>query len=260
MSAGEGAATAAHTTEAGMTAVDTAVSGPSTADTSAADRVPGRVRRSARQVHLTLIGVAIALGLLQAAVWVVVAPVQRVKVYKDGSWASLPTSDWHQFDAAAIFVFSAAAIGLILAVAAWRIRAVRGVATLVAVLIGAVASAAVAYGLATLLARGIDPASVGATGHESIVEVASGVGTPLAMAIEPLVAVMVYTFLAAWDGRPDLGSPRATLADTGTSADAVGTDSAGSDEASAEEADQGTESIGDGHGDEPAADIAEGRP
>lgn len=238
MSAGEDASAAAGVTGAGMTTA------PEPGQT------PGRMRRGARRVHLILIGVAVALGVVQAVVWAILAPVQRVKVYADGSWASLPTSDWHQFDAVAIFVFSGASLGLILAVAAWRIRAVRGVATLLAVLIGAAASAAVAYGLATLLARGIDPASVGATGHESVVEVASGVGTPLAMAIEPLVAVMVYTFLAAWDGRPDLGSPRATLADSGTGAAA----------GSAEEPDQGAEPVGDGHGDEPAADIAEGRP
>lgn len=204
----------------------------------------GRVRRSSRRVRAILVVASVVLGAVQAVVWSLVAPTQRVKVYADGSWASLPTSDWHPFDAVAIFAFSAAALGLILAIAAWRIRAVRGAATLVAVLVGAAAGTAVAYGLATLLAHGIDPASVGATGHESIVEVASGVGTPLVMAVQPLLSALVYTFLAAWDGRPDLGSARAVPASGELSG----------------EADEGAEAVGDGHRDEPAADIAEGRP
>lgn len=209
----------------------------------------GRLRRSGRRVRAILVAVAVLLGVVQAVVWSMVAPTQRVKVYADGSWASLPTSDWHPFDAVAIFAFSAAALGLILAIAAWRIRAIRGVATLVAVLIGAVLGTAVAYGLATLLAHGIDPATVGATGKESIVEVASGVGTPLVLAVQPLVSALVYTFLAAWDGRPDLGAPRQRLAAPAPASGAL-----------AGESDEGAETVGDGHRDQAAADIADRRP
>jgi hypothetical protein len=37
-------------------------------------------------------------------------------------------------------------------------------------------------------------------------------GTPLVMVIEPLFAIAAYTFLAAWDGRTDLGVARAVPA------------------------------------------------
>ena len=62
---------------------------------------------------------------------------------------------------------------------------------------GTAAGSALAFGLGLLLARGVDPATVGKTGHNLVVVAGASLSTPLAMIAEPLVAVVVYTFLAA---------------------------------------------------------------
>lgn len=168
-----------------------------------------RAQRHRRVARAVIAAVAVLLGVGQAIVWSRVAPGQQVLVYQDGSYVSLPTADYHPFDGLALAAFAGAAIGLIVAVAAWRVRAIRGAATLVAVAVGTAAGSAVCYGLGLLLAGGVDPASVGATGSASIVVAGANMGTPLVMVVEPLIAIATYTFLAAWDGRADLGSSRA---------------------------------------------------
>lgn len=174
---------------------------------------PGaRAHRHRRMARAVIAAVAVLLGVGQAIVWSRVAPGQQVLVYQDGSYVSLPTADYHAFDGLALAAFSGAAIGLIVAVAAWRVRAIRGAATLAAVAIGTAAGSAICYGLGLLLAGGVDPASVGASGRASIAVAGPSMGTPLVMIIEPLFAIATYTFLAAWDGRTDLGVARAVVA------------------------------------------------
>ncbi len=168
-----------------------------------------RARRHRRAARAVIAAVAVALGAGQAVVWSTVAPGQQVLVYQDGSYVSLPTADYHPFAGLALAAFSGAAIGLIVAVAAWRVRAIRGAGTLATVGIGTAVGSAICYGLGLLLAGGVDPASVGASAHASIVVAAPSMGTPLVMIIEPLFAIATYTFLAAWDGRTDLGVARA---------------------------------------------------
>ncbi len=164
-------------------------------------------------------GALVLLGVVQGVVWSRVAPGQQVKVFADGAYVSLPTADYHPFTALAIFVLAGIAVGLVAAVALWRVRAIRGTATLLALFLGASAGAAVAFGVSLALVGGVDPAAVGATGHESIVIAAPTLATPLVLVGEPAAAVLVYTFLAAWDGRADLGRRRAT--------DRIGTDGDG---------------------------------
>lgn len=160
-----------------------------------------------------IVGGLVVLGVIQGIVWSQVAPGQQAKVYTNGSYGSLPTADYHPFTDLAIFVLAGIAVGLVAAVAAWRVRGIRGTTTLLALFVGASAGAAVAFGVGLLLATGVDPATVGATGHESIVVAAPKLATPLVLLAEPLAAVVVYTFLVAWDGRPDLGRLRATEED-----------------------------------------------
>lgn len=159
-----------------------------------------------------LAGITVVLGAIQAVVWANLAPGQQFQVFADGSWVTLPTADYHPFVGLMLFVFSGAAVGLVVAVAAWRVRAVRGTATLLTLFAGTAAGSAVAFGLGLLLSRGVNPASVGKTGHNLVVVAGPSLSTPLAMIAEPLVAVVVYTFLAAWDGRPDLGRKRVVRA------------------------------------------------
>lgn len=175
---------------------------------------PGaRARRHRRAARAVIAAAAVLLGVAQAVVWSQIAPGRQVLVYADGSYVNLPTADYHAFDGLAIAVFAGAAVGLIVAVAAWRVRAIRGAATLVTVAVGTAAGSAVHFALGSLLAAGVDPASVGATGSASIVVAAATMGTPLVMVIEPLIATATYTFLAAWDGRSDLGATRVTTVD-----------------------------------------------
>jgi hypothetical protein len=176
---------------------------------------PGaRARRHRRAARAVIAAVAVLLGVGQAVVWSQIAPGRQVLVYADGSYVNLPTADYHPFDGLALAAFAGAAVGLIVAVAAWRVRAIRGAATLATVAIGTAAGSAVHFALGTLLAGGVDPASVGATGTASIVVAAATMGTPLVMVVEPLLATATYTFLAAWDGRGDLGTSRVTTVDT----------------------------------------------
>jgi hypothetical protein len=168
-----------------------------------------RLQRRRGAVRAVIAAVAVLLGVVQAYVWSIVAPGQQVLVYQDGSYVSLPTADFHPFDGLALAAFAGAAIGLIVAVAAWRVRAIRSALTLVTVGAGTAAGAAICYLLGPLLAGGVDPAAVGATGSPSIVVAGASMGTPLVMVIEPLFAIAAYTFLAAWDGRTDLGVARA---------------------------------------------------
>jgi len=158
----------------------------------------------------TIVVGLVILGVLQGVVWAQVAPGQQAKVYANGAYGSLPTADYHPFTDLAIFVLAGLAVGVVAAVAAWRVRGIRGTTTLLALFVGASAGAAAAFAVGLLLASGVDPATVGATGHESIVVAAPKLATWLVLVAEPLAAVGVYTFLAAWDSRPDLGRLRPT--------------------------------------------------
>ena len=104
------------------------------------------------------------------------------------------------------------AIGVALAVGAWQVVSARGwpmVATLVG---GSVVGALIAWWLGALLAPGVDPAAVGATGADSIVTAPPRTDTLLVVFVQPAIAAAVYTFLVAWNGHPDLtgvaGTPR----------------------------------------------------
>lgn len=158
----------------------------------------------------TIVVGLVVLGVLQGVVWAQVAPGQQAKVYANGAYGSLPTADYHPFTDLAIFVLAGLAVGVVAAVAAWRVRGIRGTTTLLALFVGASAGAAAAFAVGLLLASGVDPASIGATGHESIVVAAPKLASPLVLLAEPLAAVAIYTFLAAWDSRPDLGRLRPT--------------------------------------------------
>ncbi|MEO7124968.1 MAG: hypothetical protein ABI382_08040 [Nakamurella sp.] len=168
-----------------------------------------RVTRHRWVARVAIAGIAMLLGVGQAIAWSRIAPGQQVMVFADGSYISLPTADYHPFTGLALDAFAGVAVGLIVAVAAWRIRAIRGATTLTFIAAGTAVGSAIAYWVGLAMAGGVDPATVGSTGKASIVVAGASMGTPFVMIIEPLIAIAVYTFLAAWDGRRDLGSTRA---------------------------------------------------
>lgn len=164
-----------------------------------------RMDRRGRRLRRILTAVIAALGLPFGVTWAAVAPGQEFRVLADGRYSGLPTADYHGFDATALFVLGAVAVGLIVAVAAWRIRSIRGVATLIALAVSTTVSGVVAFLIALIPLYGTDPATVGATGHDLLVTAPPTLPTPLVIVAAPLAAVLTYTFLVAWNGRPDLG-------------------------------------------------------
>ncbi len=165
-----------------------------------------------------VVAAALLLGVLQGVAWAYLAPGVPYKVLTDGRYGALPTTSTNYFLDVAIFVLSGVAIGAALAVGAWQSVRSRGWRMLVTLAASSLAGAVLAWWLGGLLAPGVDPASVGATDADTIVTSAPHTDTLLVVFVQPAVAAAVYTFLAAWNGRPDLG--RVTPE---TAAPAVGT-------------------------------------
>ncbi len=170
---------------------------------------PESRRRTLRAAGLIVVSLAV-IGIGQGVLWAAVAPGQQAKVFADGSYASLPTADYHPFVDVAIFVLSGLVIGVLAATLIWRVRSIRGSATLLAVVGGCALGALIAYLLGPALVSGVDPATIGKTGAEHIVTAAPKLATALVLVVQPGLAAAVYTFLAAWNGTPRLG--RADLA------------------------------------------------
>ena len=166
-----------------------------------------------KRAILTMIGICVVVGLLQGAVWAFAAPGIPYKVLADGRFGALPTTSTYHFVDVALFALSGAAIGILLAVGAWQVRAARGWQMLLALVGGSLLGASIAWVTGSWLAPGTDPASVGASGAESIVIAPPTIGTILVVIAQPALAAAVYTFLVAWNGHPDLGRPPTTEAE-----------------------------------------------
>lgn len=158
----------------------------------------------------TLAGILIACGVagvLQGLIWAFLAPGMPYKVLADGRFAPLPTTSSYHFVSLALFCWLGIIAGVLIALGAWRVRAARGWPMLLVVAGGSAAGSLVAWGLGSLVAPGTDPASVGVSAADSIVTGPPTTGTILAVLAQPAAAVLVYTFLVAWNGQPDLEVP-----------------------------------------------------
>jgi len=144
------------------------------------------------------------LGLAVGWLWSRLAPTQLAQVIEDGRLVPLRTESYHRFDDLALFTLFGIAAGVLTGVALWMLRERRGPVVLVAALIGS--------GLAAWLAM-----RVGLSWAEGryVVSAAPAVGDVLALAPRlesnwgilgwPFGTVVAYGFLAAWNGRDDLG-------------------------------------------------------
>jgi hypothetical protein len=150
-----------------------------------------------------LTGLAVVAGVVQAFVWSRIAPGEPFYVSTTGQYGALPTASYHQFAGVAIFALIGLAVGTTAAAAVWRWRSTRGLAAALTVAGANLLGALTAYLLAAVFAPGVDPASVGAVAAQTVVTGKPTVGL-LAVVAQPAVAVALYTFLAAWNGRPDL--------------------------------------------------------
>ena len=116
-----------------------------------------------------VLGVCLVVGVVQGLLWAFVAPGVPYKVLADGRFGPLPTTSTYHFVDVAIFALSGMAIGILLAVGAWQVRAARGWPMVVTLVGGSFLGAAIAWAVGARLAPGVDPASVGATAADSIV-------------------------------------------------------------------------------------------
>lgn len=90
----------------------------------------------------------------------------------------------------AVFVLVLAVVGLIAGTVAWRLRRRRGVATVVALALGAVATSAIAWQVGELLGVGPTAAQIADVG--AVVTTSLTLGSPAAIAVAPFMAVLAY--------------------------------------------------------------------
>ena len=167
--------------------------------------LPDRISPAIRRAVLVVLAVCVLAGALQGLLWAAFAPGVPYQVLADGRFGALPTTSTYHFVDVAIFALSGIALGVLLAVGAWQVRAARGWHMLLGLVAGSLIGALIAWLLGEWIAPGTDPASVGATAAGSIVTAAPSTGTILVVLAQPAFAAAVYTFLVAWNGHPDLG-------------------------------------------------------
>lgn len=158
-----------------------------------------------------LIGVGIAAAVVLAAsavagvVWGVLAPTERLRVTRPGRAAALTGESMHLFDAVGMFLCLAAVVAVLTAVAAWRVRGVRGPALVVGIVAASGLGAAVMMWIGEAVAAGRHPRPVDPAVGE-IVALPAELGTHLALVVQPFLAAFLLLFLAALHPRTDLGS------------------------------------------------------
>ncbi len=164
--------------------------------------------RTVRRQAPLIVLIALILGVIQGLLWARLAPGAQYKVYTDGAFQALPTESLNNFTDFAIFALLGLAVGFIGSYICWQFRALRGISMLMVVGVSATAGSAQAGLVAYFSAGGTVPGSVGAQAAESIVTAPPVlIGWPMILA-QPAAAVLLYTFLVAWNGLPDLGRVR----------------------------------------------------
>jgi hypothetical protein len=105
----------------------------------------------------------------------------------------------------AVFVLVVAVAGLLAGAVAWRLRRRRGVATAVAVAVGAFATALVAWQVGEMLGVGPTQAQIEDVGAR--VTTSLTLGSPAALAVAPFMAVLAYVVGTLTSHDDGLGRP-----------------------------------------------------
>jgi hypothetical protein len=149
----------------------------------------------------------VVFGAIQGLLWSRVAPSEQYFVAANGEFGGLPTESYHQFTSIAIFALLGVVVGVAVATAVWHWRSIRGTIAVVTVVVANLLGALTAYLIGGVLATGVDPSSVGPSDAQSVVTAPPTLGNLLVIVVQPALAVAVYTFLALWNGNPNLGRP-----------------------------------------------------
>jgi len=166
---------------------------------------------------------ALIAGIGQAFLWAAIAPHQRWIVYKpdpqrfpDGhNYLPLPTENVDRFTSIGMFAMMSVVIGVVIGVAAWQIRFARGLTMLLAAGIGCAVGSLAALLIGPAMAGGVLPAVLAPTAdRDQLVSMPITISWTVAV-VAPLLALVVYTMLAAWHPELDLGSRRAPAAPAG---------------------------------------------
>jgi hypothetical protein len=146
-----------------------------------------------------------AVGVLVALLWWRIAPRLGFRVVAGGGAVPTVPEEEQFFGTDAWYVLLTLAVGLAAGAAAWWLRSLRGPAMLVALGIGGLAGAAVAWRVGLLLAPAPTAADFAQVGR--VVYPALRLRATAALFVEPFVAVFVYLLHVCLSSRPDLGHP-----------------------------------------------------
>jgi hypothetical protein len=129
-------------------------------------------------------------GIPAGLAWWALAPRAVFRITEAGPEPVGSPSDELLMADDAVFVLVLAVVGLLAGAVAWRLRRRRGVATAVAVAIGGVATAVVAWQLGEVLGVGPTEAQIADVGAR--VTTSLTLGSPAALAVAPFMAVLAY--------------------------------------------------------------------
>jgi Protein of unknown function (DUF2567) len=167
------------------------------------------VRADLRSSVAIVLGMALV-GVPAGLLWWALAPRADYRITSTGPEVLGAPSDELLVADDVVFVLVLAVTGLLLGAAAWLLRRRRGVATVVALGLGALATGAVAWQLGELLGRGPTEAELSELG--ATVTTSLTLGSLAALAIAPFTALLVYVAAVLHAPRDDLGRTGAAAA------------------------------------------------
>lgn len=139
-----------------------------------------------------------------AALWMLLAPPQRMRVFPDNQLIPLELESWHRFDDLAVYGLLSLGFGIVIGTVTWLMRERRGPVTLVAAVLGAGAAGWMGTILGPSFAAGryaiSTPPVLG-----DVLDKAPQLESSWVLLALPLATVFVYGLLAAWNGQDDLG-------------------------------------------------------
>ncbi len=172
--------------------------------TQPADQPPRKPFRKELAAAASTAVVLAILGVGVGLVWSAVSPQVGVVITADGP-SLLPGSEDDYFAGEGVFVLIAVVVGLLSGVTTWYVvRRWRGPALLVALMVGGLAGALIAWqvghhlGLAQFRAL-LQSTDVGREFHRPVDVRSRGI-----LLVQPLAAALAYVLLASWTVRPDL--------------------------------------------------------